>query len=383
MAEFKKIKISIAEIALLLSIICVFNLGHDLTLHLHNSWLLSEMIETGSFSFYDKYMALGKQLTFNYGLISYFTSGIIFPIFKERTIDIIEAVLLFLEYLLLKKWFKSNRLIAFNLIFLTSAVVIADSYTAIFSNFFFFISLFGYFNKKKWWNLPLFISVINHPFNVISSFYFLFRKEKKSFYPILAGIIYHGIIFLAVRNLTSLPFYMPFIIISRVFLNLSPVILGFLFDEVKENSLKILKKINFRTPAIMSTVLTGIFMYMIIVPALSVDPPKNEMLDENFLNGIPKIEGIINIIDYISFPGYYWLHQENLTSLYGIFRENNNRHFVSKFWENKEDYTNFIETNNVNYILECKKCNPPSNEKEFVVQFEKIWENDYYRLWKI
>ena len=80
------------------------------------------------------------------------------------------------------------------------------------------------------------------------------------------------------------------------------------------------------------------------------------------------------------------INTNNITLTECSFIENNNIRIEGQpfYWNNLNEYINFINNNEFDYVLFCKHCDPPTNEKDLLEQIASVyWENDYYYLYSV
>lgn len=348
--------------------------GIDLTHHLEASRLYHEMITNRVIFLNNPYLLAGEQLTIVYGSIFYLLAGIVWFFFERFTLDILSTVSILLSFLLIVNLTErlGYRLIA--LLFL-SAMSIPDAYVANFANLLLWLTAYMFIKGKKYYQVPLVISCLSHPFSIIVGLYYAY-KDRKNIVIIVISTLYFiaiGAIFTFQGNIV-LPNVL-IAVIGRAFIGLYPI----LFYE------KFSQRIMARSIMIIAI---GVIPCNILQFVL-IEPYQMRGFYEGYhslFKGFPTIKGNMRVVDYNYLPSAYYFHQEGLTINTGSFFESwiyNTR----KNWDSVEEYENYLKDNNISYVLICKKCGsifPGVNQLEQDVLLERhklIWENDYYKLY--
>ncbi len=375
-------KFRISYLFLAITLFSLVMTGFDFTHHAHNSWLYYQMIKNWDFTGVDPYFT--SQITYAYGVIAYFFSGLLWFIFGIHSITIIQIICILVSYYILTKLFKQDRWVSL-LIVLNMFFTIFDSYPSHFSNCLFWVATYGFYKNKKWWLIPLLLAAFNHPFVLIASLFFTV-KQPWLIIPQSLILSYFLIATSIFTNDLFLPVYTIFMGFVRMFLCLLPILLLSKEDKINIKNFKILRdisKINASLPTIISLmVLEGGLIVALAVFVLVMQP--TNVVDFTMFEGIPAVNGTLKVVDYLYLPSVFVLPFEGYTLYDGSFRENNPQHLVQTLWSSISEYDNFLNENNISYVLFCTMCNPQSNEKEMLEgNYPLVWSNDYYTMYSV
>jgi len=264
------------------------------------------------------------------------------------------------------------RLIA--LLFI-SAMSIPDAYVASFSNLLLWLTAYMFMKGKKYYQIPLIISCLSHPFSIIVGLYYAY-KDKKNIVIIVISTLYFiaiSVIFTIQGNIV-LPNLLP-TMIARVFIGVYPI----LFYERFSKKIVALSSVLFTIGIILSNTLQFVI----------IEPSQISGFYEGYrglFKDFPQIKGNIRVVDYNYLPSAFYFHQEGLTINTGSFFESW-IYSTRRNWDSMEEYERFLKDKNISHILICKKCGsvfPGVNqlEKEVLLERHKlIWENEHYRLY--
>jgi len=343
------------------------------------------MIESWDFLTENPYF--GSQITYAYGVPAYALSGLLWFIFSIHSINILEGVTIIVNYIILRKWFKDRKddkwisvLMVLNIFF-----TIFDAYVAAFSNCLFWLACYGFFEKKKWWPVPLLIAAFNHPYVLISSLFFVVQ-EPILLLPFSIIFSYFIIASEVFTNQLFLPVYTIFMGIGRIIVNYLPILIMASHSRIKFNHFKIVEvfsKIKVTMPVLLVTLLIfAAFEGVVAIYTLVLQP--TNAVHFTMFEGIPNVNGTLRVVDYLYLPSVFVLPYEGFVLQAGSFRENNPQHMVKLLWDNESDYQNFVDNGNFSYVLFCKMCNPQSNEFEILQNYyDLVWDNDYYYLYNV
>lgn len=377
------------------------------------------MIINHEFYAYDPYLLSGEQLTFNYGIIAYPLAGLLWFVFSYFTIDVLMAVITVIDFILLSKLLKKHSILLSIILLSLSFHVAGDTYVAHFSNMLFWWGVYSFYRKKRFWQVPIILACINHPAIIAPAAYFIL-KDKKLLAVIGVLLAYFVSISYFFAQSSSFHFYLFFVFLFRLIICLSPVILiedffgelkksiqGFdkmisrvdknyskKFVKKSEENINVLRKIVFfKIPliyviliVIATIILTQNIIYLIFFNTnnLFLLTSLNQVQSSLF-NGFPNISGEIRTIDYLWLPSLIYFN-ENITLTEGSFRENNVIKIENEpfYWSNRSEYSFFVQKDSFDYVLFCKLCSPPTNEKEFLDDYYSlVWENEYYYLYSV
>ncbi len=336
--------------------------------------------------YYSQDPFLGGQITYAYGVVVYSLGGLLWFLTGVQTVNFLIAGSVIISYFVLIKWLKKDSWTSY--ILLSNFFFIQhDALTACFSNTMFWLGCYAYFNKKKWWYFPVFISGFNHPYTLVSTLVFAI-SEPILIIPTSLLFSYFAVASKIFTGGVYLPVYTIFMLLARVLLNFMPVFLLLYYGKIKLKHVKIIEKISkikfpFYSTLLIVTLLCG-FGLTLTIYVLVYQPSFNPMVSGMF-TGIPDIEENVRVVDYIYLPSIFELPLHNITiGDAGSFRENNNQHMVKTTWNNTEQYEEYINSINVSYVLFCKMCNPQSNEREILKDnYDIVWENKYYYLYNV
>ncbi|MBN1923447.1 MAG: hypothetical protein JW791_01655 [Nanoarchaeota archaeon] len=382
-------------LCLFIVLLSQFNFGADLTHHAHNTWIYNKMISEQRLILLDPYLLKGQQLTFFYGIITYPLSGLLYLLFSNYTVDVFMAIITVIDFILLYKILGKNRVV-FGVIILSLLFhTIGDTLVAHFSNMLFWWGVYAYYKKKKFWQLPFILSALNHPFTLLVALYFGL-KDKKLFCALLATLSYFIILSLIFSKNSNFNIYLPAVFIVRMLILLAPAAVK--EDYFRNSKNKIIKKVS----SFLSCQIT-VYELILIISSLTLLTivvcsslfiitghyfvlKSIDDVSSRFFEGFPEINGTLRIMDY------YWLpfliyDSQGFTSTSGSFRENNlvslipPTHIVEF---EKNEYSDMIIKEGINYVLYCKECYTKSNEKDLLDSYYNlVWENDYYLLYEV
>lgn len=392
---------------LILLILLQFYNGLDLTHHVHNTWIFNQMIVNQEFTIYDPYLLNGEQITFLYGSIIYTIGGVLWFLFSYYTVDVIMIIITILNFLIFKKLFKQDNLTI--LILMTSFVsfIQPDTFVAYFSLFLFWLSFLLLHEKRKYWKIPLILSILNHPVYLIPSLYFIL-KDKKLIPVFITIIAYFSIISFYFSKTGSITLYLPIVFLQRIIFALTPIILVNDFFKELNNEIKkdnIVKKLLNNVKKFLFHKLPIIHIILIVIFSIAVSlflignvtsyqfSNLNEFITINSMpaqisvlfNNFPNITGIVRNVDYFWLPSIL-LNKEGVILTEGSFRENNDITLDLKpfYWSNETQYEEYLDENSVDYVLFCKNCITPTNEKRILLkEYALVWENEYYYLFMV
>ncbi len=376
-----RFRYSLIALAIVLSTLIIN--GLDLTHHMHNAWIYNTMIKEGRIILYDPFFK--DQITYAYGIVAYIVAGLFWFVVGSLSIKVVIALCILIEYVVLLKLFERDDLWIFLLTLLNLFFTIFDAYVAIFSNCLFWLAIYAYYNKKVWWPIPLLISAFNHPYTFISSLFFLI-EEPTLLMP--EALIFAWFILSTKTFSTStyIPVYTIFMAAARVLANIAPIMALFLKGRIHKTDVKVLEAISKVTVTLPQMITFSIVIYSvgftIAIYFLVVQP--FGYIDESMYDGMPHVDGIIRVIDFIHLPSVFWLPKHNLTLEEGSFRENDPQYLVWRYWDNFSSYEYYLDSNNISYVLVCNRCNPPTNEIDLLKEhFPIVWKNDYYMLFYV
>ncbi len=366
--------------------------GLDLTHHSHNAWLYNSMILEGRFLLQDPYLLNGQQLTFVYGIIVYPIAGLLWFIFNYYTVEVLMLLITLIDFILLRKMLKNNVWVGFLLLSLILHTI-GDTLVAHFSIMLFWLGTLLYYKKKRIWQIPIILSCINHPIMIVPSIFYMIKDKKMI--PILSIIfLYFAGLSAFFAQSSSLTYYLPFIFLFRVLISLGPIFV--LEDSFKKYNHKLFNwvrdflsyKVTIYQVILISMAIILIVQNSVITIGLQVGTflltHSLTQVRQDFFEDFPDINGTLRIVDYHWLPSVV-LNNENIVSTEGSFRENNNikLEFQRFYWTN-DSYAEFVNENNFDYIMICKKCTPPTNENEFLeLYYNLFWENEYYSIYSI
>jgi hypothetical protein len=324
----------------------------------------------------DPYLLDGEQYSFIYGVTGYLISAVFYPFFTYLTIDALMFLLSIINLVLLSKLIKKNNLTFIIVLFSILTFPLQDSYIIYLSLTLFWVALVMYKNKRNW-KIPLFIACFNHPVTLIPSLYFLF-KDKRGWLIISAPIIVYYVISSFLFS-SSLVFHISYFvnIILRAIIFLSPILV--------EKNINFIKKV-FKHPSqfIMKSTLVVITLLIIFNETNFnlLTLPHKELLTNDVSEGFQLINGSIRVVDYAFLPAVYHFPKNNIILGVGAYRENNPINNYHQLYRTLNDYKEGVEV--YDYVLHCKYCNPPVNDKLYLDEyFNKVGENDYYFLYNL
>ena len=317
--------------------------GMDLTHHLETARLYHEMIREGRFILQSPYLLEGQQYTFTYGIPFYAVAGLLWFVFDRFTIDLIMFLITLLSFAILRRMINKVGYQAMALAMLWG-FVIPDSYIAYCANGLLWLTAYLYGKGKRYYQIPLALACLTHPFSVIVGFYYAYRERRLL---ILIGmfLVYHLIIsFLFVSQGHMV---LPNIIntmVARVVIALVPVLL----QEA------MYKKI---TKAV-SLALVGLVCLSNVVLFTLVEPMQVYGYYEAYqrlFNAFPHISGTMRVVDYDYLPSAYYFHEEGLTITTGSFFEGWIVQTRTK-WDYEREYQQYLDDHDIDYVLVCKAC---------------------------
>jgi hypothetical protein len=321
-------------------------------------------------------------------------------------------------FIVIKKLINKDLIIGF----LTLAMLyhpVGDTMVFYFSNFLFFVGLLMFYNKKKFWQIPIILACINHPFTILPSLYFIL-KDKKLLAVFSTIIVYFAVLTFLFSQDSNYPAYLPLVFLSRFLILITPILLiedvfKSFYDalysihntveesiknkQVRKLSKRILKdsekKISFIKKLLTYKINTFTVLIIILITIVLTSSTIFSFYFEGydysiysynstneFFQNFPNISGRVRVVDYLWLPSLLYTN-ENITYTEGSFRENNNVNFEVNHWL-VEDYWFFMNESTINYVLICKQCNPPTNEGEILEEYYPlVWENDYYILYNV
>jgi hypothetical protein len=341
-----------------------------------------QMIKEGDFLFRDPYF--GSQITYAYGVPAYALSGLLWSFFGVHSITVIEIIVVLISYVILRKWFKSEKWISV-LIMLNLLFTVFDSYVGAVSNCLFWLASYGFYKKVKWWPIPLLIAAFNHPFVLISSLFFAVQMPILIF-PLSIIMSYFVIATKVFTTGLYLPVYTIFMGFGRTVVNLVPALVLVGIGKIKLEHFKILSSVStyrVRIPTLLITLILAFLLLAFLAIYTLVFQP-DEVINFSILDDVPLVNGTLRVVDYLYLPSVYLLPAKGFTLQAGSFRENNPQHMMKEYWDNTDEYSSFIQGLNVSYVLHCKMCNPQSNELRMLEDYyDLVWENEYYWMFSV
>jgi hypothetical protein len=252
---------------------------------------------------------------------------------------------------------------------------IPDAYVASLANVLLWLTAYMFIKGKKYYQIPLIISCLSHPFSIIVGLYYAY-KEKKNIVIILIATLYYIAIssIFTIQGNIVLPNLLP-TMLARVFIGLYPI----LFYERFRQKIVAASSALF----IIGMILSNTLQFIII------EPHQISGLYEDYqslFKEFPRIKGNMRVVDYNYLPSAYYFHQRDLTINTGSFFESwiyNTR----RNWDSMDEYESYLKDNNISHVLLCKKCGsifPGVNQLEKEVLSEKhklLWENEHYELY--
>jgi len=369
-------KLRLPTLALILVLVSQLVPGIDLTHHLETSRVYHEMIAQGTILLKNPYLLAGQQSTFTYGIPFYAVAGILWFLFGRFTIDFLMFLTSLLSFFVMRRVVKdvSHQTIALVLLW---GFVIPDSYIAYSANFFLWLTAYLYLEGKRYYQIPLAIACLTHPFSIVVGLYYAY-KERKNIILIGIFLFYHLIITLVFASQGSM--VLPNIIntvIARVAIGIFPVLLH-------QN----LSKKIIRIVSVSLVVLVSISNAILL---LLIEPMQLQGFYEEYktlFKTFPSISGNMRVVDYDYLPSAYYFHERGLTINTGSFFESWIPHTRRK-WEVAKEYQQYLEEHQIDYVLICKRCGtvfPGAHPTEKVILSQyhpTIWENQYYKLYHV
>ncbi len=355
------------------------------------------MIYEGKVILKDPYLLGGNQITYNYGLFSYLLSGALYKWFGIYTIDIITTLLVIVLIVIIDKIIKNDPITKSLIILSLTIFTIPDSYVALFSLTFLWISFYLANKKKRWWILPMLIACINHPVAIVPSLYFILKDRNTIFIFGAISAYFAAIIYLMSTNNTNIGLGYAMMTILRIGTMILPIIINnkMLNDVILKikSTIKNKEAINILDEIFYSRI-NIVRMLAIVVTLSFFVATANQIamlnrLDEYKLvftdvaEGFPtNLNGSIKVVDYFLMPGVYYFPLHNITIADGSYRENSHTKIPSIVYSSKEEYEKEVER--YDYVLICKYCIPATNDRYFLDKYYTlVWNNTYYDLYKI
>lgn len=348
----------------------------DLTHHLETARLYHEMIREGRFLLHNPYLLAGQQYTFTYGIPFYAVAGVLWFVFDRFTIDLIMCLITLLSFVIIRRMVHKVGYQAMALALLWG-FVIPDSYIAYCANGLLWLTAYLYGKGKRYYQVPLALACLTHPFSVIVGFYYAYRERKLL---ILIGmfLVYHFIIaFMFVSQGNSV---LPNIIntlVARVAIALFPVLLQ---EEIHK---KIIKAVGLA--------LVGLVCLSNVVLFALVEPMQLHGYYEGYqtlFNAFPHISGTMRVVDYDYLPSAYYFHQKGLTIATGSFFEGWIVQTRRK-WDDEGEYRQYLDDHHIDYVLVCEACGAvfpgahPSEKTILSARYPAVWKNEYYMLYRV
>jgi len=367
---------NLPSIILIILIISQFFPGIDLTHHLATTRLYHEMLTEGRFLLKNPNLLAGQQSTITYGIPFYILGGLVWSIFERFTIDFLMGVTTLFSFLVVRKICDNIIYQATSLVLLWG-FIIPDSHIAYCANFFLWLTAYLYLKKSKFYQIPLAIACLTHPFSLVVGFYYAYR-ERKNVLLIGSFLVYHFIIsfMFAAQGSIVLPNIIN-TLIARVLIGIYPVLLH---ENIRK---KIISTVSISLVALIS--LSNVVLFLLVEPMQLVGFYKEY---RELITDLPRLSGSIRVVDYDYLPSAYFLNQKGLTVTTGSFFESWIPQ-TRKKWKGIEEYRQHAQDSNLNYVLICKRCGTifpgahPSETSILSTFYTKVWENEYYILYSI
>jgi len=369
-------KLRVPTFALILVLVSQLLPGIDLTHHLETSRVYHEMIASGRALLKNPYLLAGQQSTLTYGIPFYIVAGMLWFLFGRFTIDFLMFLISLLSFFVMRRVVKDVSYQTMALILLWGFVV-PDSYIAYSTNFFLWLTAYLYLEGKRCYQIPLAIACLAHPFSIAVGLYYAYKERKNI---ILIGIffLYYLIIIFMFTSQGSM--VLPNILntfIARVAIGIFPVLLH------EHVSKKIIRIVSVSLVVLVS--LSNIVLFLLVEP-MQIRGFYEEY--HTLFKSFPKILGNMRVVDYDYLPSAYYIHKKDLTINTGSFFESWIPHTRRK-WENVEQYQHYLEEHHIDYVLICKRCGTifpgthPTEKAILSSHYPPIWENHYYKLYRI
>ncbi len=372
----------------MLLILVQFFPGVDLTHHLEASRLYHEMIAQGIVYLKSPYLLAGEQLTITYGSAYYLLAGLLWYVFERFTVDALIIISTLLSFLIIVKMTDSLRYRLIALLFI-SAMSIPDAYVACLANLFLWLAAYMFKKGKKYYQVPLIIGCLSHPFSIIVGLYYAYKDKRNIIIIVIAAAYFLAIatIFTSQGNII-LPNIFLIALLGRAFIGLYPILLN----------QKLHQKVVSWSIALVAV---GVIPCN-AVQFLIIEPNQVHGFYDNYrslFKNFPNIKGNMRAVDYNYLPSAYYFHQKGLTINTGSFFESW-VHNTRRDWKSVEEYERNLKDNNISHILICKKCGTgslapvqkqaflvgdpgvnPLEKKVLAERHKLIWENEYYKLY--
>ncbi len=345
----------------------------------------------------DPYLLSGNQITYNYGIFSYIISGALYKWFGMYTIDIITTLLVIVLIFIADKIIKNDPITKSFIILSLTIFTIPDSYVALFSLTFLWISFYLADNKTKWWIVPMIIACINHPVSIIPALYFVLKDKNVIFIFGAISAYFAAIIYLMSINKTSFNITYLLMSIIRIGTMILPIfvnnnMLNDVISNIKpalksKEAIKILDEIFYSRINIVRIIAIVIALSFIVTTgnqiAIMNKFEEYKLVFIDVAEGFPQnLNGSIKVVDYYLMPAIYYFPLHNITLADGSYRENSHTKIPTKVYTSKKEYEENVKQ--YDYVLICKYCIATTNDRYFLDKYYTlVWNNSFYDLYKI
>jgi hypothetical protein len=254
--------------------------------------------------------------------------------------------------------------------------IIPDSFIAYCANFFLWLTAYLYLKGKRYYQIPLVIACLTHPFSLIVGLYYVYRERKNG---MVIGFFFLYYLIISFMFTAQGSLVLPNIIntlFARVAIGIFPILLN---EHLSKKMIRIT-----------SVALVALICLSNIVLFLLVEPMQIRGLYEEYhtlFKEFPHISGNMRVVDYDYLPSAYYFHERGLTITTGSFFESWILQ-TRREWKGVKEYQQHIEAHLIDYVLTCKECGAlfpglHSTEKAILSsRYPLIWENKYYNLYR-